>query len=212
MGARRQDPARDLPPHGRAWLSRHAPRGRIWWHRHGPAGVDGVGGRTRTLDLWRLHFVGAGSYRHVGGPHHPARHARAKAEISSRDHPRRDDLLDRGDRARCGLRCRRAEDAGPPRRRLLGDQRLEDVHHQCGLWRHPDRRRAHRSRRQGQPRHFAVHRRADDAGHLRNKTRQAWLALLRHRRDRLSGCPHPRRKPARRGEPRLLRHHGNLRE
>ena len=161
VGARRQDPARDLPPHGRARLSRHAPRGRIWWHRYGPAGVDGVGGGTRTFDLRRFHLVGAGPYRHVGGPHHPARHARAEAEISARDHPRRDDLLDRGDRARCGLRRRRAEDAGTPRRRLLGDQRLKDVHHQCGLWRHPDRRRAHRSRRQGQPRHFAVHRRAE---------------------------------------------------
>ena len=40
--------------------------------------------------------------------------------------------------------------------------------------------------RQGQPRHFAVHRRADDARHLRDKTRQARLALLRHRRDRVS--------------------------
>ena len=146
MGARRQDPARDLPPHGRARFPRHAPRGRIWRHRYGPAGVDGVGGGTRALDLRRLHLVGAGSYRHVGGPHHAARHAGAEAEISARDHPRRDDLLDRGDRARCRLRRRRVEDAGPPRRRLLGDQRLENVHHQCGLWRHPDRRRAHRSR------------------------------------------------------------------
>ena len=141
-----------------------------------------------------FHLVGAGAYRHVGGPHHPARHAGAKAEISARDHPRRDDLLDRGDRARCRLRRCRVEDAGPPRRRFLGDQRLEDVHHQCGLWRHPDRRRAHRSRSQGQPRHVAVHRRADDARHIRDQTRQARLALLRHRRDRLSGCPHPRWK------------------
>ena len=42
---------------------------------------------------------------------------RAEAEISSGDHPRRDHLLDRGHRARCGLRRRRAEDARPPRRR-----------------------------------------------------------------------------------------------
>ena len=86
---------------------------------------------------------------------------RTEAEISSRDHPRRDDLLDRGHRARCRLRCRRSEDARPPRRRLLGDQRLKNVHHQRGLWRPSDRRRAHRSRCQGQPRHFAVHCRAE---------------------------------------------------
>ena len=62
VGARRQDPARDLPPHGRPRLSRHAPRGRIWWHRYGPAGVDGVGGRAWTFDLRRFHLVGAGPH------------------------------------------------------------------------------------------------------------------------------------------------------
>ncbi len=52
------------------------------------------------------------------------------------------------------------------------------------LWRHPDRRRARPDpAAKGQPRHLAVHRRADDAGISVTQTRQARLALLRHRRD-----------------------------
>src|SRR5205807_89725 len=78
VGARRRDPARDLSPHGRARLPRHAPRGRIWRHRYGTVGFDGVGRRARPIHLRRIHFVGAGSYRHVGGPHHAARYPAAK--------------------------------------------------------------------------------------------------------------------------------------
>ena len=30
--------------------------------RYGPAGIDGVGGGTRTVDFWRVHFVGASAH------------------------------------------------------------------------------------------------------------------------------------------------------
>ena len=59
--------------------------------------------------------------------------------------------------------------------------------------------------RRGPARDVDVHRREGDAGLSRRpRARQDRLALVRHRRAGVRGLPHPRRQPARRGEPRLL--------
>ena len=73
---------------------------------------------------------------------------------------------DRHDRAVRRLRPRRAQDHRRPRRRRLGPQRLQDVHHQRRLRRPGRRGRADLAREEG-PGHLAVRRRHLRRGLLR---------------------------------------------
>ena len=106
----------------------------------------------------------------------------------------------RADRAGRRLRRRCHPHQGGPRRRRVGRQRLQGVHHQLRhrhhLGRHGHRPHRHQRRRLGPAqrdhdpfRHAGLHRRAG--------LRQARLARLRHPRPDLRGLPRPGRQPAR---------------
>ena len=85
------------------------------------------------------------------------------------------------------------------RRRRLGHQRLQAVHH---AWPHrrPDRRHGRDQPRQGQPRHLRVHRRAGDAGVSRGQEgKQAGDARQRDERGDLRQLPRAGEPAARRG-------------
>ncbi len=116
-------------------------------------------------------------------------------------------------RHRAGRRLRRGRHPHPggARRRQLGAERRQDVHHQRRPWRSLFHCRPHRPRSQGQSRHHHVHRRE---GHARlqgrPRPRQDRLALFRYRRIDLRGVPGAGRERAGRGQSRLLRHHGQL--
>ena len=85
------------------------------------------------------------------------------------------------------------------RRRRVGDQRLEDLHHQR-LLRRPHRRRgAHRAREEG-PRHHAVRRRERPRGlRPRPQARQGRPGRVRHGRAVVHRRPRPARERHRRG-------------
>ena len=96
--------------------------------------------------------------------------------------------------------------------RRLRAQGLEDVHHQRRAGRRLLRRRQDRSGG-GLQGHLDLHRREGDEGFFgRPQAGQDGLALLRHRRAGVRRLPRAGRQPARRGEPRLLRHHEELPE
>ena len=98
-----------------------------------------------------------------------------------------------------GLRLARDADAGASRRRRVGAQRQQALHHQ--------RRRGgdlHRHRRHGPKRGLGqdqrLHRRGGDAGLLhRPDGGEDGAPRQQHRRAPLRGLPHPGREPARRG-------------
>ena len=75
----------------------------------------------------------------------PVRHRGAEAALPRARDRGREDQLPRDHRARRGLRRRRHPHPRGPRRRRVGDQRREDLHHQ----RAP--RRLHRARREDRP-------------------------------------------------------------
>ena len=120
----------------------------------------------------------------------------------------REDRRARDHRARRRLRRRRAAHAGHARRRRLGRERREDLHHERrprALHRH--RREDHRG---GRPsRDLVPDRRSRRRSHLR-QAREARLARLRHRDDRLRGRLRPRGEPARRRARGLQADHGQL--
>ena len=88
------------------------------------------------------------------------------------------------------------------RRRRVGPQRHQDVHHQRRA-RRPVLRR--RQDRRGPARDVDVHRREGNARLSRRpRAREDRLALVRHRRAGVRQLPHPGRQPAGRGEQRLL--------
>ncbi len=68
--------------------------------------------------------------RHRGAVPRAPHHRGAEAALAARVLLGRDPHRDRHDRARRRLRPRRPEDHRGPRRRRLGHQRLQDVHHQ----------------------------------------------------------------------------------
>ena len=105
-------------------------------------------------------------------------------------------------RARHRLRRRRHPHARRARRRRLGRQRRQDVHHQRrarGLLRH---RGAHAAGARARLAVVPGHR--GRRGRHRAAAREARLARVRHRRDRVRGRRRARRRAARRGGPRLL--------
>ena len=92
---------------------------------------------------------------------------------------------------RAGVRQRRRRDAHDrhPRRRQLGAERHEDVHHARQVGRHDGRHGGHRQE-QGQQRHLRVHRRARHAGlQRRQEGRQARDARQRDDRGDLPELP-----------------------
>ena len=121
------------------------------------------------------------------------RHRGAEAALPRAGDQGREDLLPRDHRARRRLRRRGHQDARGARRRRVGHQRLEDLHHQ----RPP--RRLHRARDEDRPgrrlrRLHAVPRRHGPAGRdPREAAREARHARLRHRAARLPGRARARR-------------------
>ena len=120
---------------------------------------------------------------------------------------RREDLLPRDHRARRRLRRLGHPHPRGARRRRVGDQRLQDLHHQ----RPP--RRLHRARGQDRPgrgprRHQPLPRRHGPAGRrAREEAREARHARVRHRAARVPGRARARGRAARPGGQGLLPHH-----
>ena len=114
------------------------------------------GARTRSTPRWARAF---GIHADIVAPYLvELDHARSSASAGCPASQRRDPDRDRDDRAVRRLRPRGAEDHRGPRRRRLGHQRLQDLHHQR-LLRRPGRRRgAHRPGEEG-ARHHALRRR-----------------------------------------------------
>ena len=176
-------PRLGVPPHGRARLPR-------------PLHPEATGVRAATTSATSCWPRSSSRLRrHGDGRRRPHRHGHAAdppfgtEEQSSATRARdrgREDLLPGDHRARRRLRLSRHQHPRRPRRRRVGHQRLEDVHHQ----RPP--RRLHRARDQDRPggrlrRLHPVHRRHGRAG--------------RHPRadaSRSSGCtpPTPRCSPS----------------
>ena len=148
---------------------------------------------------------GAHRHGHAAGP--PVRHRGAEAGLPRARDQGREDLLPRDHRARRRLRRGRHQDARRARRRRVGDQRLEDLHHQ----RPP--RRLHRARHQDRPgrglrRLHAVPGRHGPAGRdPREEAREARHARVRHGAAGLPGRARARGRRARPGGQGLLPHH-----
>ena len=86
-----------------------------------------------------------GAHRHGDAADPAVRHRGAEAELPRARDPRREDLLPRHHRARRRLGRERDPHARRPRRRRVGHQRLQDLHHQ----RPP--RGLHRARHEDRP-------------------------------------------------------------
>ena len=146
-------------------------------------------------------------HRHGDPAGPPVRHRGAEAALPRARDRRREDQLPGDHRARRRLGRRRDPHPRGPRRRRVGDQRGEDLHHQ----RAPGR--LHRARGQDRPRGRArrdqpVPGRHGPAGRdPRAAAREARHARVRHRAARLPGRPRARRRAARRARQGLLPHH-----
>ena len=137
------------------------------------------------LGQWRALDGHRGAHRHGHAADPAVRHRGAEAGVPGAGDPGPEDRLPRHHRARRRLRRQGHPDARRARRRRVGDQRLEDVHHQ----RPP--RGLHRARDQDRPgrglrRLHAVHRRHERRGRdPREEAREARDARERHRAARL---------------------------
>ena len=135
-----------LPAHGRAGLPRPLlPRGvrrpgRRLLRQPDPRRGDAQVQLGRAGDGHRR------AHRHGHAAGAPVRHRGAEAELPGALDQGREDLLPGDHRARRRLRRERDQDPRRARRRRVGDQRLEDLHHQ----RPP--RRLHRAGHQDRPR------------------------------------------------------------
>ncbi|CAA9313233.1 MAG: Acyl-CoA dehydrogenase, partial [uncultured Friedmanniella sp.] len=139
------------------------------------------------------------------------RHRGAEAPLAAPVLHRRAGDRHRHDRALGWVRPRRAEDHGGPRRRGLGAQRLQDLHHQRLVRRPGPGRRPHQPG-EGCPRHHPVRRRDGDARvRARPQARQGGPARVRHRRAVLRRRPAGPRAGGRRGRRRLRRDDGAAR-
>ena len=105
----------------------------------------------------------------------------------------------RADRARCRLRLAGHPHPRAPRRRFVGAERQQALHHQCRRGGNLHRHRHHRSRgRVGA--HQRLHRRGRCARLLhRSDGGEDGAARLEHGRAHLQRLPDPGRQPARRG-------------
>ena len=127
----------------------------------------------------------------------PVRHRGAEAELPRAGDQGREDLLPRDHRARRRLRRGRHQDARRARRRRVGHQRLEDLHHE----RPP--RRLHRARHEDRPRRGLRRLHALPGGHgparrdPREEAREARHARLGHRAARVPGRARARGRAAR---------------
>ena len=130
--------------------------------------------------------------RRLPAVHRRPRHAGAEGALAARDGRRREDLRHRDDRARRRLRPRGPEDHRGARRRRLGAQRQQDLHHQRLPGRPRHRRHPHRPE-QGRQGHHPVHGRGRHGGlHPRPQARQGRPGGERHRRAvllRTCACP-----------------------
>ena len=136
--------------------------------------------------------------RRLPALHRRPRHPGAEGALAARDGRRRADLRHRDDRARRRLRPRRAEDHRGARRRRLGAQRQQDLHHQRLPGRPGHRRHPHRPE-QGRQGHHLVHGRGGHGGlHPRPQARQGRPGGERHRRAVLRGRASARHQPDRR--------------
>ena len=133
--------------------------------------------------------------------HRLLRHPRADDALGARVLRRRRDGEAgrlRGDRAAGRLRRQEPEDDRRPRRRRVGPQRHQGLHHQRRDRRRP-RRRRHRRPGPRHPRPGLLRDREGDAGAVAGQEGvEARDPRLAHRRDRARGLPDPGREPARR--------------
>ena len=131
----------------------------------------------------------------------------AEAAVGRPRHRRPEDPLPRHLRAQRGLRRRRHQDARGARRRRLGHQRHQDLHHQ----RHP--RRRDRAGDEDRPRRRLrrLHALPRPDGHARRHAqqapREARHARVRHGADHLRGRPRARLRGARHDRQGLLPDH-----
>ena len=177
----------------------------------GPRGDPALGRRRRRPDAGdRRRRVPLGLRRHRAGDlrlgarrgrHRLLRHPRADRPLGARvlRHRRGDQARRlRGHRAAGRLRREEPEDDREARRRRVGPQRDQGLHHQRRHRRRP-RRRRHRRPGARHPRPGLLRRRQ---GHPRPQPGQegdeARHPRLAHRRGRPRGLPHPGREPARR--------------
>ena len=200
-------PGLGVPAHGRAGaaralLSRGVRRpGRRLLLQPGP------GRGARALGLRRPGHGPRGPHGHGDPADPPVRHGGAEAALPRARDRGREDLLPRHHRARRRLRRLRHPHPRGARRRRVGDQRVEDLHHQ----RAPGR--LHRARGQDRPggrprRHQPLPGRHGPAGRdPREEAREARHARLRHGAARLPGRPRARGRAARPGGQGLLPHH-----
>ena len=135
------------------------------------------------------------------------RHRRAEAGVGRPGDRRAEDPLPRDQRAGCRLRRRGHQDPRGPRRRRLGHQRDQDLHHE----RRPGRR--HRPRGEDRPGgrirrlHALPGPDGQPGGHPQQAAREARHARVRHGADRVRGRPRPRVGRPRRRRARLLPDH-----
>ena len=198
LGASGHRRSRDLAQGGRGRLPLPVARREVRRRRRRlPALVRGHGGAGAHLRVGLRH-VAALRHRRAVPPR--VRQRGAEAALAARLRLGRARHRHRDDRAGHRLRPRRHRDDRGARRRLLRDQRREDVH----LERHPlrpvHRRRQDRSRSEERaPRHLAVRRRG---GHARlrqgQEAEEDGHGVAGHQRAGVRGLPRPRREPARR--------------
>ncbi len=184
------------------WAPHMPARGRRAGHGQGHAGPDQRAARSKPDCAARLRHVGAGHRQH--GDPVAGRHPGAAAPLPGAAGRRRGALVHRHDRAG-GLRLGPDPDPDPgtPRRRRVGHQRPQVVHHQRRLRRLRDRLRGHRSRRStararqhvpGRHRHARLRVRARSAGDGRSEPGRSLRAALR-RLSRAGGKHAGRRRP-----------------
>ena len=190
--------ARAVRPGRAGGVRRHGRRRRL----HQPLRRDRGARPGRPVD--RHHALRRRRARHQPDPDLRFRGAEAALPPGPRGGPGARGL--RADRAGRRLGRRGHPHEGGPRRRRVGHQRLQGLHHQLRHrhhlgrhghrpHRHPRGRLGPAQRDHGPERHARLHRRA--------RLRQARLARLRHPRPDLRGLPRPGREPAGPGGARL---------
>ena len=205
MGGARLCPARSPAQNGRIGLFRHYLPCRVRWFGSRCAHFAGLCGGVVAQHIRRIHRDGAGSFGHGFAPPGECRVPRTTGKIFAVDHSWRMHYRGGGDRARCGIRRRRHPHSRPNRRRRLGIERRQDVHHQWREGRSVLCGGENRSGCEGFPRHLHVHRRKRRAGFSRwPRVEQDRLAEFRHRGTGLRRLPRARGKSAGRRECRIL--------
>ena len=204
VGARRDLPGpRALPQAGRARHPRPRVRPRLRGSGRGPQLHPRVRRGDGPLQHRRRRHGHQRPDRHGHPGAGPLRERRPQGALPAPGHRRRDDRRHRGDRARRRQRRGQPPHPGHPRRRRVGDQRHQALHHQ----RHPGRLAVPAGphlRRGWIPRHEPdrrAHRHARVLGEP--QARQAGPALVRHRRAVVRRRAGAGRQHHRRGRPGL---------